>query len=48
LLFSFYCFTSNYKFILPMAEDYILIFAGIVVLVPAIFLVAWLTSRKKN
>jgi len=31
-----------------MQEDYIWIFAGIVVVVPAIFLIAWLTSRKNN
>jgi len=31
-----------------MNESYILIFAGIVVVIPAIFLMAWLTSRKKD
>ncbi len=31
-----------------MQENYILIFAGIVVVIPAIFLIAWLTSRKKH
>ncbi|MEK0422022.1 MAG: hypothetical protein RLZZ161_1873 [Bacteroidota bacterium] len=31
-----------------MQESYILIFGGIVVMVPAIFLISWLISRKKN
>jgi hypothetical protein len=39
---------NNKKKLLPMQENYILIFAGIVVVIPAIFLIAWLTSRKKN
>ena len=31
-----------------MSEDYMLIFAGVVVVVPAIFLIVWLTSRGKK
>lgn len=46
--FNFFMLIRINKYIWPMTEDYMLIFAGVVVVVPAIFLIVWLTSRGKK